>query len=132
MNTYIKGIIATLGGVVGAWCGGWDMGFKILVSLVLLDYLTGVLSAIYQRQLSSSIGFKGIIKKVAIFIVLVMGVRLDILLESGDMLRMGIIFFYSANEGISILENLKKMEVTLPSFLMKILEVLKQKADDTK
>ena len=88
-----------------------------------LDYITGVISAIYNKELSSEIGFKGILKKVLMICILGLAVRIDNLTGGSGAIRTLVIYYYIANEGISILENLVECDVPFPD---KIIEVLKQ------
>jgi toxin secretion/phage lysis holin len=134
--TSLKSGLAIVGGAIGGIFGGWDMGLKVLFAMVIIDYLTGMIASGYQGKLSSSIGMKGIIKKVMIFVVVYIGVLLDGVLgstitifEFDATIRMAVIFFYIANEGISILENMDRMEVALPSFLRSLLQQMRDRAD---
>lgn len=104
--------------------GAWDTAMVVLITLMCLDYLTGVLRAIIKKELSSNVGYKGIAKKGGILIVLILGVSLDRLLSDGAwVFRTLVAYFYIANEGISLLENLGAIGVPIPP---KILEVLIQ------
>ena len=106
--------------------GGWDGMLQTLIIFVVLDYLTGLLSAAYNKGLSSQIGYKGIIKKVSIFVVVMIACTLADTMKL-DMVRTATIVFYISNEGISILENIGKCDVDYPDILKKILEKLKKK-----
>lgn len=117
---------ALLGGLIGQFLGGWD-GFLIcLTAFVIMDYLTGVLAAAQQRRLSSALGFKGILKKILIFMVVSIGHLLDTTLlgGAGEPLRSAMIFFYIANEGLSISENLAALGVPIPRRLKQVLAEL--------
>ena len=129
MNLLIKPIAneialvwALIGGLLGQLLGGWD-GFLIcLTAFVIIDYLTGVLAAAQQQRLSSARGFRGILKKILIFTVVGMGHLLDTALlgGSGAPLRSAMIFFYLANEGLSIFENLAVLGVPIPKRLKQV------------
>ena len=117
---------ALLGGLIGQCLGGWD-GFLIcLTAFVVIDYLTGFLDAAQQQRLSSARGFRGILRKILIFTVVAMGHLLDTTLlgGSGAPLRSAMIFFYLANEGLSILENLAALGVPIPRRLKQVLAEL--------
>ncbi|WP_243167193.1 phage holin family protein [Acetobacterium malicum] len=117
---------ALLGGLIGQCLGGWD-GFLIcLTAFVVIDYLTGFLAAACQQRLSSAQGFRGILRKILIFTVVAMGHLLDTTLlgGSGAPLRSAMIFFYLANEGLSILENLAALGVPIPRRLKQVLAEL--------
>lgn len=122
--TQFKAVIG-LGGVcvtgaLAAILGGWDMWLKALVLFVILDYLTGVLAAATQKKLNSQVGYKGIIKKVFIFILVAVAFELDILLGTSA-IRIAVIGFYLGTEGLSILENAGKAGIPLPEPLMQAL-----------
>ena len=106
--------------------GGWD-GFLIcLTAFVIIDYLTGVLAAAQQGKLASAQGFKGILRKIMIFLVVGMGHLLDqsLLGGSGEPLRSAMIFFYLSNEGLSIIENLGQLGVPIPKRLRRLVAEL--------
>jgi toxin secretion/phage lysis holin len=117
-------VITGIGGVMGWLFGGVDGFLYALIAFVVIDYITGVLAAIYTKQLSSEVGFKGIAKKVMIFLLVGIGNIVDIeILKTGAILRTAVIFFYLSNEGISIIENAARLELPIP---VKLIEVLKQ------
>ena len=134
MNDLIEGIriaIVTIGGFIGGIIGGFDGLIYSLIAFVLIDYLTGVMAAIVDHQLSSEIGFKGIFKKVSIFMLVAVGHIIDSkLLGTGTALRTAIILFYSSNEGISILENATRMGLPIPKKIKSVLEQLKKDSDE--
>lgn len=134
MNDLIEGIriaIVTIGGFIGGIMGGFDGLIYSLVAFVLIDYLTGVMAAIVEHQLSSEIGFKGIFRKVSIFMLVAVGHIIDSkLLGTGTALRTAIILFYSSNEGISILENATRMGLPIPKKIKSVLEQLKKDSDE--
>jgi len=108
--------------------GGWDIVLIVLVSFMLMDYLTGVIAAFINHTVDSSIGFKGILKKILILIILFLAVMLDRLLNEGtQVFRTAVCYFYIGNEGISILENVGKCGIPLPDRLIKTLTQLKDK-----
>lgn len=114
----IQIILAAIGGALGWFFGGFDGFWYTLVVLVIIDYLSGVMCAVIEKKLSSEIGFRGICKKVAIFLLVGVGNVLDQrILGSGNALRTTVIFFYCANEGISLLENAVKIGIPVPQKL---------------
>lgn len=118
-----------VGGIIVSFLGGWDGLAITLVTLIGLDYITGVLKAIYNKELSSEIGIKGIIRKVLLLIV----VGLTVLLERNlgiPAIREVVIMFFIANEGISLLENIAQMGVKFPDKLKEILLQLRDKESD--
>lgn len=126
--TIIKITCATIGGFLGMFIGGFDDFFKALLIFIVLDYFTGVINAILQKDLNSEIGFKGIAKKILIiFLVGVANIIDTMVLKNGEVVRDVVIFFYLANEGISILENAGKIGLPIPEKLRDVLEQLKEK-----
>lgn len=123
-----NGIVAGVGGAFTYIFGGWDTPLMVLIWFMFIDYLTGLTSAAVQNKLNSKIGYKGIAKKASIIMVLIVGVLLDRLINSGNwVFRTLVCYFYIANEGISILENCGKCGVPLPKKLISTLEQLKNK-----
>ncbi len=118
-------IAVILGAVVNA-LGGFDSALRLLIVLIVADYVTGIAAAIKLQKLDSSVGFTGLIKKVIILILVWIGFELDKSLGS-QFLRNAIIFFYASNEGVSVLENTSKLGVPYPDKLKDILEQLKEK-----
>ena len=129
----IQTAITLLGGWLGYFVGGWDGMLIALVVLMALDYITGVMCAIADKKLSSSVGFKGICKKV--FILMLVGVAniVDVhVVGSGSALRAAVICFYLSNEGVSILENAGHIGLPIPEKLKVVLEQLHGRTDETK
>ncbi len=98
-------VVGFCGGIVSYLMGGFDILVITLLCMTVLDYITGVLSAYMSKTLSSQVGFRGIIKKVMIYIVVVCAVMLNRLLGGELPLREIVITFFVANEGLSLLEN---------------------------
>ncbi len=124
----IKVVFVAIGGYIGFYLGEIDAFIYTLLAFVIADYLTGVLRAGVERKLSSAIGFKGIAKKIMIFIVVGIANLCDVNLIKGDgtMIRTAIIFFYIANEGLSILENSVAIGLSVPEKLKTLLEQFKE------
>lgn len=106
--------------------GGWDLALKILITFMILDYITGVIYAYVIKTLNSEIGFKGLIKKCMILAVLIVGVALDRMLGNDGtwIFRTLVCYFYIANEGISLLENISNLGVPIPNKIKNALEQL--------
>lgn len=119
---------AIVGGFLCQWLGGWDVILKALVALVVLDYFTGVLKAIVTKTLSSAVGFKGLVKKIFIFIVVATGVIVQGVIGDSIPLREIVIIFFICNEGISLLENASEF-VPIPAKLKETLIQLRDKSD---
>lgn len=104
--------------------GGFDLILSVLITIIIFDYITGILAAIYNKNLSSEIGYRGIFKKVGIILIIALA-QLVGQAVGADWIRSAIIGFYIANEGISILENIGRMGVPLPNKLLDLLKQLK-------
>lgn len=129
---YAQTIFATIGGVLGGYLGGVDSFLYALIAFVVVDYITGVLRAIVEKKLSSRIGSQGIAKKVALFLVVGIGHLIDTHMISGTgaPIRTAIIFFYIANEGISLLENATAIGLPVPKQLSNILLQFRNKSEE--
>lgn len=109
---------AGIGGIVTYIWGPWDALIVALVAMVIIDYITGVIKAAVQGKLSSAVGFRGLLKKVAIFLLVAVGVMVDrVIPATNEAVRSAVIFFYIANEGLSILENAGELGLPLPAAL---------------
>ena len=116
---------AAVGGVVGWFLGGFDGFLYALIVFVVMDYLTGVLAAGVRKDLSSEVGFNGIAKKVCIFVLVGIANIVDTqVIHDGAAIRTAVIFFYLANEGISILENSTVIGLPVPQKLREMLQQL--------
>ena len=114
-----------LGGVLGWYLGGWDGFLYALLAFVIADYATGLACAIVNHQVSSAVGFKGIARKVLIFILVGLANLLDVyVLGEGGVLRTAVIFFYISNEGISLIENAARLGLPVPEKLQEALASL--------
>ena len=121
-------IFAAIGGWLGYFLGGCDGLLIALVVFVAVDYVTGVMCAISDKKLSSEVGFKGICRKVLIFVLVGIGNLVDVyVLGEGGALRTAVIFFYLSNEGISFLENAGHLGLPIPEKLKDVLEQLHDK-----
>lgn len=127
----IQLVLATVGGWIGYFMGGCDGLIYALIAFVVVDYITGVMCAVADKKLSSEIGFKGICKKVLVFVLVGLANILDVqVIGTGCVLRTAVIFFYISNEGVSILENSAHLGLPIPSKLKDILEQLHDRAED--
>ncbi len=121
----IQLVFAAIGGWLGYFLGGCDGLLIALVVFVVVDYLTGVMCAIADRKLSSAVGFKGICRKVLIFLLVGIANILDVqVIRSGSVLRTAVIFFYISNEGVSLVENAAHLGLPVPDKLKDVLEQL--------
>ncbi len=126
----IQLIFTAVGGWLGYFLGGCDGLLYTLLAFVVLDYLTGIMCAIVDKKLSSEIGFKGIFKKVLIFVLVGVGHLLDVqVLGEVGILRTAVIFFYLSNEGVSLIENAAHLGLPIPEKLKAVLEQLHDRAE---
>lgn len=136
----IKNItLATLAGIGSVFAevfGGLDSFLKALIMFMVVDYITGMAVAfVFHKSsktenggASSAVGFKGIVKKISIFMMIALAVRIDEM-SNTHYVRSAVIFFFVGNEGLSVLENLGLMGVPYPEFLKKALDVIKDNGD---
>lgn len=111
----IQLVFAAVGGWLGYFLGGCDGLLIALVIFVTCDYLTGIMCAISDKKLSSEVGFKGICRKVLIFLLVGIGNVIDVqVLGHPGVLRTAIIFFYLSNEGLSLTENAAHLGLPVP------------------
>ena len=121
---------AAIGGWLGWFLGGCDGLLYALIAFVVVDYITGIMCAVVDKKLSSSVGFKGIFKKVLIFTLVGIANVLDVqVIGTGSVLRTAIIFFYISNEGVSLLENAGHLGLPIPAKLKAVLEQLHDRAE---
>lgn len=127
--TWIKMAVGVACGIATALFGGMDAVFCVLLIFIALDYITGIIVAVCTKTVSSAVGFRGLMKKIVILVVIAVAHLVGQAMGIGEV-RSFIIGFYIANEGISILENAAKVGVPLPKKLLAVLEQLKQGGDE--
>ena len=121
-------IFTVLGGWLGHFLGGCDGLLIALVAFVSIDYVTGVMCAISDKDLSSRVGFKGICRKILIFALVGVANLIDVqVIQTGSILRTAVVFFYLSNEGVSLLENAAHLGLPIPKKLKAVLEQLHDK-----
>ena len=116
----VQFVFTAVGGWLGYFLGGCDGLLYALLAFVVIDYITGVMCAISDQKLSSAVGFKGICRKVLIFLMV------------GIANITAAIFFYISNEGISLLENASHLGLPVPAKIKAVLEQLHDRAEDDK
>ena len=127
MEKVFNSIVAVVATFFTYLFGGWDIALIVLVAFMVLDYATGVIWAYIQKTLNSEIGFKGLVKKCMILVVLVVAVLLDRMINSGTaVFRTLVCYFYIANEGISLLENVSNLGLPIPDKLKVALQQLNE------
>ena len=126
----IQFVFTAVGGWLGYFIGGCDGLLIALVVFVAVDYVTGVMCAISDKKLSSEVGFKGICRKVLIFLLVGIANILDVqVIGTGSVLRTAVIFFYLSNEGVSLLENAAHLGLPVPEKMKDILAQLHDRAE---
>ena len=126
----IQIIFTAVGGWLGYFLGGCDGLLYALIAFVVIDYITGVMCAIIDRKLSSAVGFKGIFRKVLIFLLVGIANIIDVqVIGTGAVLRTAVIFFYISNEGVSLLENAGHLGLPIPEKIKTVLEQLHDRAE---
>jgi toxin secretion/phage lysis holin len=124
----IQAALAAIGGAAGWFLGGFDGFMYALLAFVTIDYITGVMCAVSDKTLSSEVGFKGIFKKILIFVMVGVGHIVDRqIIGDGNVFRSVVIFFYLSNEGISLLENVTRLGLPVPEKLRELLKQLHKK-----
>lgn len=128
--TSIQVVFTAIGGWLGWFLGGCDGLMYALIAFVVVDYITGIMCAIVDKKLSSAVGFKGICKKVLIFLLVGVANILDVnIIGSGSVLRTAAIFFYLSNEGVSLLENASHLGLPVPNAIKEVLQQLHDRAE---
>lgn len=129
----IQLIFSAVGGWLGYFLGGCDGLLYALIAFVVIDYITGMMCAIINRELSSAVGFKGIFRKVLIFLLVGIANIIDVqVIGTGAVLRTAVIFFYISNEGVSLLENAGHLGLPIPEKIKTVLEQLHDRAENGK
>ena len=133
MEKHFNGIVAILATFFTYLFGSWDLALQVLIVFMILDYGTGVLYAYLTDQLNSEVGFKGLVKKCMILVVLIIGVMLDRIVGNGTwVFRTLVAYFYIANEGISLLENVGNIGTPIPNKIRNALEQLNKDDEESK
>ena len=129
----IQFVFTAVGGWLGYFLGECDGLLYALLAFVVIDYITGVMCAINDKALSSEVGFRGICRKVLIFMLVGIANILDVhVIGTGSVLRTAVIFFYISNEGVSLLENAAHLGLPVPQKIKAVLEQLHERAEDDK
>ena len=130
MDKVVDVIISELATVFIYLLGGWDVALICLIIAIVLDYISGLIKAYTNKQLSSKIGFKGILKKVGILLIVMLSVLVDRVTGNTGAIRTLVIYYFVANEGLSILENLGQAGIPIPKGIKKALKIVKEQNDD--
>ena len=130
METIFKTIVAVVGATISFLLGGWSPLLQVLVLFIALDYVLGIMVAFAYGELNSEIGFKGIAKKVMILALVAVAYAIDTIMGDNTFTRDAVIFFYIANELISILETAGRTDLPIPQVLKNAIAKLNGKASD--
>lgn len=129
MKEIICSILAGIGtGLVYLW-GGFDVAIQCLLIAIALDYVSGIIKAFVLKELSSTVGFRGILKKVGILVVVALAVLIDRVTGESGAIRTLVIYYFVANEGLSIIENAGKAGLPIPHSIKEALQALKKQGD---
>lgn len=128
MKEFICATLAGIGTFLSFIFGDWDIALQCLVVAVALDYISGVIKAFVNKELSSKIGLKGLLKKVGVFVIVALAVILDKVTGESGMIRTLVIYYFVANEGLSIIENLGEAGLPIPDVIKKALKSLKSES----
>lgn len=126
MKEIIDSIVAVTATTFIYLIGGLDIALVCLLIAIVLDYISGIIKAYMTKELSSKIGLKGILKKVGILLIVMLSVLVDRVTGETGAIRTLVIYYFVANEGLSILENLGQAGVPIPESIKKALKVLKK------
>lgn len=126
MKEVLQSIIAVVSTGLVYLLGGFDVSLMALVIAIVLDYISGVLKAYVTKELSSRIGLKGIIKKMGVLLVVMLAVIIDNVTGGTGAIRTLVIYYFVANEGLSVIENLGQAGVPIPQSIKKALKALKK------
>ena len=126
MKEIYNGIVATLLTAFVYLVGGLDVAMIALLVAIVIDYVSGVTKAYITKQLSSQTGFKGVVKKVAVLLIVMLAVLVDRVTGESGAIRTLVIYYFVANEGLSVIENLGQAGVPIPQSINKALKALKK------
>lgn len=129
-NIGVKSASAAAGAVLSYLWGGWSALLDVMLALVVVDYVSGVIASGVEGNLSSRIGMLGIAKKVFIFLVITAAHKIDVAVGNGNVIRDAVIWFFLANELLSITENMGRMGMPVPPILTQAISILKSKGGE--
>lgn len=128
MKEFICATIAGIGTFLTFIFGDWDVALQCLVIAIALDYISGIIKAFINKELSSKIGVKGILKKVGVLVIVALAVLIDKVTGESGAVRTLVIYYFVANEGLSIVENLGEAGLPIPDVIKKALKSLKNES----
>lgn len=128
MDKLVKASVAAVGAAVSYLYGEWSPMLTVLLALVVADYVSGFVASALEGRLSSAVGFRGIARKIAIFALVAIGHLIDGAIGEAHLIRDAAIWFYAANELLSIIENMGRLGVPIPPVIQQAVAVLQGKA----
>lgn len=126
MNNWLSAIVSIVATTFVWLVGGIDVALQCLLVAIVIDYISGIIKAYNTKTLSSNIGFRGILKKVGILLIVMLAVLVDRVTVDNGGIRTLVIYYFVANEGLSILENLAQAGLPIPKTLKNALKVIKK------
>lgn len=129
MKEYICAFISTLVTVFVYMTGGIDVALQCLLIAIVLDYISGLIKAFTTKTLSSRIGLRGLIKKIGVLVLVMLAVLVDRVTGESGAIRTVVIYYFVANEGLSIIENLAQAGLPIPKVIKNALKVLKNQTE---
>lgn len=129
MEHWFNAIVSAIATTFVFLIGGFDIAISCLLIAIALDYISGILKAFINKNLSSEIGLKGILKKVGILVIVMLGVLIDRVAGETGAIRTLVIYYFVANEGLSVIENLGEAGLPIPKKLKEALKALKKETD---
>lgn len=126
MNNWLSAIVSIVATTFVWLVGGIDVALQCLLVAIVIDYISGIIKAYNTKTLSSNIGFRGILKKVGILLIVMLAVLVDRVTIDNGGIRTLVIYYFVANEGLSILENLAQAGLPIPKTLKNALKVIKK------
>lgn len=130
MKEFFCWIVSTIDFILIYLLGGWDIALQCLLIAIALDYVSGIIKAFTNKTLSSKIGFRGILKKIGLLLIVMVGVLIDRVTGDTGAIRTLVIYYFVANEGLSILENLGEAGVPIPPAIKKALKALRKESNE--
>lgn len=128
-ETIYNGVSAGVGFLFGFLYGGWSILLQVLLAFVIFDYITGLLASGVEGKLNSKVGFKGIAKKIMIFVLVAAGHLVDKAIGQGHVVTDTCVFFYLGNELLSIIENAGRTGLPVPNQIKNAVQILKGKGE---
>lgn len=132
MKEFICATIAGLGTFLTFIFGDWDVALQCLVIAIAIDYISGLIKAFINKDLSSKIGLKGLLKKVGVLLIVALATLIDRITGESGAVRTLVIYYFVANEGLSVVENLGEAGLPIPDVIKKALKSLKDSTKEKK